>query len=54
VSDTAEEPVFTVARVRVARQRKLIRKLIDEGNDTRSARRLLETYEELLQILSPE
>ena len=49
---TAEEPVFTVARVRVARQRKLIRKLMAEGKDTETARRLLATYEELLEILS--
>jgi hypothetical protein len=46
------EPVFTLARLRVARQQKLVRKLMAEGKDTRTARRLLETYEELLQILS--
>jgi hypothetical protein len=39
--------------MRVARQRKLIRNLMAEGKDTESARRLLATFEELLQILSP-
>jgi hypothetical protein len=52
VGNGAEESVFTSAHMRVARQRKLIRKLVAEGKDAESARRLLATYEELLQILS--
>ena len=36
VGNGAEESVFTSAHMRVARQRKLIRKLVAEGKDAES------------------